>query len=145
MIMVMDLSKKESYVFLLDRALAEIRPLEGRRGDRLIELKPQVIQEQKYTIITNHRQIAQQINRDPSHLARFIFKEMGRPGTVEGDRLVISGKLSNEELARVLQIYHREFVKCPVCGGVDTRIVSEKRFRFLVCEVCGAKSPVRKI
>jgi len=141
----MDLAKKETYVFLLDRAFSEIGPLETRRGDRLIELNPQVVHEQRHTIITNHRQIAQQINRDPSHLARFIFKETGRPGTLEGDRLVLSGKLTNEELARMLQIYHREFVKCPVCGGVDTRIVSEKRFRFLVCEVCGAKSPVRKI
>ena len=141
----MDLSKKEGYLFLLERVLAEVKPLGTKMGDRLIELKPQVIHEQRHTIITNHRQIAQQMNREATHLARFIFKETGRPGTLEGERLVLSGKLTNEELARVLQIYHKEFVKCPLCGGMDTKIVSEKRFRFLVCEVCGAKNPVRKI
>ncbi|MCL7389060.1 MAG: hypothetical protein LZ173_03885 [Thaumarchaeota archaeon] len=42
-------------------------------------------------------------------------------------------------------MYVKEFVKCPICGGLDTKIIAEKRFRFLLCEVCGAKSSVRKI
>jgi translation initiation factor 2 subunit 2 len=53
--------------------------------------------------------------------------------------------MTDAEIVKLLQLYFREFVRCPVCGGVDTQIVSEKRFRFLVCEVCGAKSSIRKI
>ncbi|MEM2273205.1 MAG: hypothetical protein QXX56_03185, partial [Candidatus Bathyarchaeia archaeon] len=38
-----------------------------------------------------------------------------------------------------------EFVNCPICKRPDTKIIKEKRFNFLVCEACGAKSPVRRI
>ena len=93
----------------------------------------------------NFKDMAEKLNRDPQHLARFIFKESGKPGSLEGERLIIQGRLMNEEFRRLIELYVKEFVKCPICGGLDTRIVSEKRLRFLVCEICGAKSSVRKI
>lgn len=141
----MDIRSKESYLMLLDNLYSRLGSRAGKSGDRAIEIAPTVLHEQKQTVITNFRQIAEAMNREPEHLARFIFKETGRPGTIEKDRLVISGKMADAEIARLLQLYFREFVRCPVCGGVDTQITSEKRFRFLICEVCGAKSSIRKI
>ncbi|MEM2040680.1 MAG: hypothetical protein QXI52_02030 [Nitrososphaerota archaeon] len=142
---LVDIRSKESYLMMLDYVYSRLGSRAGKGGDRMIELVPTVLHEQKQTIITNFRQLAESMNREPEHLARFIFKETGRPGTVEKDRLIISGKMTDAEIARLLQLYFREFVRCPVCGGVDTEITSEKRFRFLVCEVCGAKSSIRKI
>lgn len=141
----MELSSKEVYLKLLDNVLASISRISTKSGDRTLELRPTIMQTTKNTIITNFKSIAETLNRDVEHLARFIFKETGKPGMIEGERLTIHGKLTNEEIKRLLEIYVKEFVKCPICGGVDTKIVAEKRFRFLQCDVCGAKSSVRKI
>lgn len=140
-----DIASRDGYEQLLDLALAQVGKRVAKGGDRVLELKPNVLQEARQTIITNFKQVAETLNRDPDHVARFIFKESGKPGMIDGERLIISGKVTKEEIAKLLQMYFKEFVKCPVCGGVDTLIVSEKRFRFIVCEVCGAKNPVRKI
>ena len=137
--------RRDGYERLLDRVMSELPETVGKRGDRAIILNPILIHEARRTIITNFKDLAEKLNRDPRHLARFIFKESGKPGVLDNERLMIQGKLSNDELRRLLKLYVKEFVKCPLCGGFDTKIVAEKRLRFLVCEVCGAKNPVRKI
>ncbi|MEM2910749.1 MAG: translation initiation factor IF-2 subunit beta [Nitrososphaerota archaeon] len=142
---MVDISTKEAYLRMLERVMAEVKTVTGKSGDRVLELRPTIMQTAKHTIITNFRHLAETLNRDPQHLARFIFKESGKAGVLEGERLTIQGKLSNDEIRRLLEIYLKEFVKCPVCGGIDTKIEAEKRFRFLQCDICGAKSSIRKI
>lgn len=141
----MDLSSRATYEKMLDRVLAKVQMSMTSRGDRSISLTPEIVHEHRQTIIQNYKQLADALGREPQHLARFIFKETGRPGTLDGERAILSGRVSDEELVKLLQLYFKEFVKCPVCGGIDTKIVSEKRFRFLACEICGAKTPIRKI
>lgn len=136
---------REGYLRLLDKVMANLPHTIGKAGDRLIVLNPEILHESRRTIITNFKDLAEKLNRPPEHLARFIFKESGKPGSIEGERLIIQGRLSNEEFRRLIELYVKEFVKCPICGGLDTRIISEKRLRFLICEVCGAKSSVRRI
>lgn len=117
----------------------------SKPGDRVLEVSPHITHSRKYTSITNFGELVRTLNREPSHFARFILKESGRPGSVEGDRLIMQGKISGEELKRLTELYIKEFIRCPVCLGIDTHIVAEKRFRFLQCDVCGAKSSIRKI
>lgn len=136
---------RRGYEMLLTKIMSELPQTIGKAGDRALVVNPVLLRESRRTIITNFTDIAKTLNREPQHLARFIFKESGKPGTLQGERLLLQGRLTNEELRRLLELYVKEFVKCPVCGGLDTKIVAEKRFRFLVCEVCGAKSSVRRI
>jgi len=136
---------RSGYEALLEKVMGELPQTLGKAGDRVLVVNPVLLRESRRTIITNFTDITKTLNRKPQHLARFIFKESGKPGTLEGERLLIQGKLTNEEFRKLLELYVKEFVKCPVCGGLDTKIVAEKRFRFLVCEVCGAKSSIRKI
>ncbi len=136
---------KRGYLKLLDEVLASLPKSARGAGDRVIVLNPEILHESRRTIVTNFRGLAEKLNRDSSHLAKFIAKESGRPSSIEGERLIIQGRLSLEELRRLLELYVREFVKCSICGGLDTKITSERRLRFLVCEICGAKNPVRKL
>ena len=136
---------KDGYLKILEEVMSKVPQTIGKVGDRLVVLNPEILHESRRTIIMNFKDMAEKLNRDPQHLARFIFKESGKPGSLEGERLIIQGRLMNEEFRRLIELYVKEFVKCPICGGLDTRIVSEKRLRFLVCEICGAKSSVRKI
>ena len=136
---------RKGYEELLDRILGSLPQDIRKAGDRTIVVNPVILHESRRTIITNFTDIAEALNRDPHHLSKFISKESGKPGTLEGERLLIQGRMTNDELRRLLSLYVKEFVKCPLCGGLDTKIVIEKRLRFLVCEVCGAKTPVRKL
>jgi translation initiation factor 2 subunit 2 len=142
---LVELTGREAYQMLLERLYSQLKVRASGGGERQIALRPVLLHDQRRTVITNFKQLAEALGREPEHLARFVFKETGKPGTLEGERLVINGPIGEQELGRLLQLYFKEFVKCPVCGGIDTQIVAEKRFRFLVCEACGARNPVRKI
>jgi translation initiation factor 2 subunit 2 len=140
----MALSTENEYLELLKRAYKNL-PKASKSGERELFIKPNIMNLAKNTVITNFSSIASILNRDIEHIARFFFKETGKPGTIEDERLVIHGKIGSEEIRKLLELYIKEFVKCPICGSPDTKIIREKRFRFILCEACGAKSPVRKI
>jgi len=139
------LASREYYLMLLDNVLAKTSKQAASAGDRVIELRPSLVFDAKTTILSNLGQLSKTLNREPAHLARFILKETGRAGTVSDDKLTIQGRMSYDEMKKLIDLYVKEFVRCPLCNGIDTRIVSEKRFRFLVCDACGAKNPVRRI
>ncbi|MEM2236914.1 MAG: hypothetical protein QXR26_01215 [Candidatus Caldarchaeum sp.] len=143
--MTLDIASKEFYMKLLDNVMLKVSRQNSAAGDRMLELKPNLVHDSKNTILTNLGQIAKTLNRESAHFARFLLKETGRAGSISDDKLLIQGKMNVEETRRLIDLYIKEFVRCPVCNGIDTRIVSEKRFRFLVCDACGAKNPVRRI
>ncbi|MEM1506906.1 MAG: translation initiation factor IF-2 subunit beta [Candidatus Bathyarchaeia archaeon] len=97
------------------------------------------------TFLNNFREICDTLNRDPVHVLRYLSKEMATSGAIEGSRAVFQGRFENEDFDRLIRRYMEEFVICPICKRPDTKIIKEKRFNFLVCEACGAKSPVRRI
>jgi len=97
------------------------------------------------TYIVNYKEIAEYLNRDPQHLLRYLSREIATAGTFDGARAIFQGKFSSDTLSRLIQRYAEEFVLCPICKRPDTKIVKEKRFSFLVCEACGAKSSIRAI
>jgi len=97
------------------------------------------------TYFDNYKEIAQALNRDPLHLLRYLSHEMATAGAIDGARAIFQGKFNNETLNRLIHHYTEEFVICPVCKRPDTKITKEKRFSFLSCEACGAKSSVRTV
>ncbi|HDN05698.1 translation initiation factor IF-2 subunit beta [Candidatus Bathyarchaeota archaeon] len=97
------------------------------------------------TIIHNFKEIADTLNRDPQHLLKFLTREMATAATLQDSRAIFQGKFSRETFQRLLQRYMERFVICPVCKRPDTKIVKEKRLSFLVCQACGAKSPVQQL
>jgi translation initiation factor 2 subunit 2 len=94
------------------------------------------------TTIRNFNEVAQGFRRDHQHLLKFLTKEMATAATTEGGRAIFQGKFPNDTLQRLLERYAERFVKCPVCGSYDTKIVKERRLFFLICEACGARSSV---
>lgn len=71
---------------LLDRAYTLITPRIQRRQE-IPKLSIQV--QPKKTIIQNFRDVAQRLNRDPTHIARFFLKELALPGNIEGNTFVL--------------------------------------------------------
>ena len=94
---------KEGYLKILDEVLSMLPKSATGAGDRAIILNPEILHESRRTIVLNFKDMAEKLNRDPAHLAKFLSKESGKPGSVEGERLIIQGRLSNEELRRLLE------------------------------------------
>lgn len=97
------------------------------------------------TFIHNFEEISDALRRNSLHLLRFLSKEMATAGTIEGSRAIFQGKFGHDTLERLIKRYIDEFVTCPVCKRPDTKIVKEKRLLFLLCEACGARSPVKPV
>ncbi len=97
------------------------------------------------TIVHNFKEICDTLNRDPNHPLKFLSKELATAGTLQGTRAMFQGKFPRQTIDRLIKRYVDEFVTCPVCKRPDTKITKERRFHFLICEACGAKSSIRPV
>ncbi len=135
---------KTSYRELLERAHSQLPPeiFEHKRFE-IPRVRSGTIGMRTYVV--NHKEIADALNRSPLHLLRYMSREMATAGSLDGARAIFQGKFKSDTLDSLVQHYAQDFVVCPVCRRPDTKIVKEKRFSFLTCEACGAKSSVRTI
>lgn len=97
------------------------------------------------TTISNFKEVASALDRDPQHILKFLTREMATAATMQDSRAIFQGKFRSDVFERLLQRYLENYVVCPVCKRPDTRIVKEKRLSFLVCNACGAKSSIKQL
>ena len=95
------------------------------------------------TFIKNFKQICNILNRNEHHLLKFFVRDLATAGSIDGEQAVFQGKFNINLIQRLMDDYVKQYVICPVCHSPDTRIAREERFRFLVCDACGARSSVR--
>jgi len=132
----------ENYDEWVDRLYSKL-PKTSSRKERFEAPKPQHILMGNRTFIKNFKQLCSILRRDEQHMLRIISKELATAGTVEGEQAVFQGRFNAALIGKIVGDYIKEFVICTVCKSPDTRIVREERFRFLICDACGAKSSVR--
>ncbi len=132
------------YEEMLKRAYSKLPPkvFEWKRFDIP---KPRCFTIGMRTIFHNFKEICDVLNRDPHQVLRFLSREMATAGNIDGARAIFQGKFPHDTLERLIKRYADEFVICPICKRPDTIIVKERRFHFLVCEACGAKSSIRPV
>jgi translation initiation factor 2 subunit 2 len=97
------------------------------------------------TTISNFKEVAETLDRDPQHILKFLTREMATAATYHDGRAIFQGKFPRDTFERLLQRYMESFVTCPVCKRPDTKIVKEKRLSFIVCNACGARSSVKQL
>ena len=61
---------------------------------------------------------------------------------VDGRRLIINRKISDEEFNNKLEQYLNVYVRCYECNSPDTEIVKEGRVSVIRCKACGAQHPI---
>jgi len=131
------------YDSLLERAFSQLPNLSEETVDFKIPTVDSIIQGSK-TIVRNFAQIADVARRDIKELARYISKEFAAPASVEENRLIISKRVSNEELNDKIKKYFNTYVICKECHKPDTRFEAiERGFVTIVCEACGARYTVK--
>ena len=97
------------------------------------------------TIISNFKDVAGSLDRDPQHILKFLTREMATAATYHDGRAIFQGKFRRDSFERLLHRYTDSYVTCPVCKRPDTKVVKEKRLSFLVFNACGARSSIKQL
>lgn len=132
------------YENLLERAIDQLPP-EVFESKRFSVPKAYSVIQGNRTFIQNFREIADALNRDPQHLLKFLLRELGTAGNLEGGRAIMQGKFTHYLINERIDDYVQKFVMCHECNRPDTRIIREDRIFILKCEACGAKAPLKTL
>ena len=134
---------KAAYENLLKRIQANLS--DKKKGtDKRFELPPvDIMWEGQRTFFRNFLDFPKILRRDPEKILQYLSKEFAVPAERMGEKAIFVGKRAPEDFTRLFQIYLKDYVECPTCTSPDTRIEKEKRIPFLICEACGAKSPLK--
>ena len=143
----MDLKSKKAYKKLLDEAY-KIIPETGYKQVSVRFNPPPVrifYQGKSKTVIINFKEIADYLNRDPNLLRKFLSLELAAPSSPSNGRLILHARVDDTTLQNTISYFIKRYVKCPVCGGYDTKLNKIGKTLLLKCEVCGAESPAPPI
>ncbi len=133
----------DAYEALLDRAIENLPDIETTDA-RFVIPKPRIFIEGKATVLENFGNIADVLNRDPDHLMKFLTREMGTAGKIDGSRAIFQGKFPSSLIKTNIDNYVDEYVICSECNRPDTQLVKMGRVLILKCAACGAHRPVKK-
>jgi translation initiation factor 2 subunit 2 len=132
------------YDALLKRAVSQL-PEEVFKDVRFEVPHADSFVEGNRTMVKNFVDISKIIRREPQFFAKYVLKELGTAGDIEGQRLILQGKFGNYIINSKIKKFVEEYVLCPECGKPDTKIIKEGRIHFLKCMACGAMKPIKLI
>lgn len=93
------------------------------------------------TVITNFHEVADVLRRDPSHLLKYLNKELATAGKIDGREAVLQRRLRPNKLNAKIDDYKEMYVSCPSCGKADTTMESLGNSRYkLTCQACGEQN-----
>jgi translation initiation factor 2 subunit 2 len=127
----------------LDRAIDNL-PDKETTDTRFVIPEPRIMMEGKTTILDNFLNIADVLNREPDHVMKYLTREMGTAGKIEGMRAIFQGRFSKDQIQSNINAYVEEFVMCSECSRPDTQLTKMERVLVLKCSACGAHRPVKK-
>ena len=136
-------SDESKYEKLLEKAYSKL-PDKSSTGERFEMPAFETFMQGNKTIVKNFGNVVEKIRRDPEFLIKYLSKELAVPITLQGDKITLHGKFYDRVLNEKLTNFVNAFVICKECKRPDTKIVgAERGVRFLVCEACGARAPVK--
>lgn len=133
-----------NYQEMLESAYKEVEVSE-ECGGRFEVVQVKGHHEGVRTVISNFLQVATCLRRNPTHLLKFLGKELGIQGEIKGERLILSRKLSSKNINEKIAKYAKRYVICGKCGKPDTELDEEGGKLFVRCLACGNKNEVHKI
>ncbi|MCD6557496.1 MAG: translation initiation factor IF-2 subunit beta [Candidatus Aenigmarchaeota archaeon] len=126
------------YEQLLKKAFEEL-PEKGAHKERFEIPKVVISLAGNQTMIKNFNEITKALRREPKHVAKFLYSALATPGSIQGNKLILQRKLSEDIINQKILSYANQFVFCKECGKPDTKLEKSGRAMVLKCEACGAK------
>jgi translation initiation factor 2 subunit 2 len=134
----------QDYEKLLKRLRTELGGTTVKSAQSRLELPDvQIMWLGNKTIFRNFAEFPRLLRRDTNQFLMYLARELATAASLDGERAIFIGRKDKQSFAVLIQRYMKESVICPVCGSPDTKIERVKRLQFIVCEACGARSPVR--
>ncbi len=133
-----------NYEKLLKNARKKL-PKKALSDSRLEIPKADILIVGNKTILKNMSAILKTIKRDEQFFMKYIAKEAATPVQKERDSLILNRKIPPFALQQIIDKFIQRFVKCPMCGKLDTHFSEVNGIRVLKCQACGATSPVKEI
>ena len=87
--------------------------------------------------------MCEKIRREPQYVIKFLSRELAVPASLEGNNLILFGRFPSKLVNDKFEKYVKKYVICPECGKPDTHIIEQDRIKILVCEACGARTPIK--
>ncbi len=134
----------EKYEDLLNRAIDQLPPEVFEHKRFKIPKAYSDIQGNR-TFIKNFKDVSEGLNRDPQHLLKFLMRELGTAGNVDGSRAILQGKFTHYLINERIEDYVDKYVICHECNRPDTKIIREGRIFLLKCSACGATAPLKQL
>ena len=131
------------YLSNLDRALQHLPEVKGS-GERFVIPEPKLLTEGKTTVLENFAVIVDKLNREPSHIFKFLLRELGTAGKIDGSRAIFQRRITSGMISELINAYVKEYVTCSECGRPDTHLLKTERVLTLRCDACGAHRPITK-
>ena len=136
------MSDDKDYEKLLEDVYSRL-PEKTTSSERFEIPKFEYFTEGNKTIIKNFKAVIEKIRRDPSNLIKYLTKELAVPAEQQGERLILARKLSGDMVNNKLEDFVKKYVICKECKRPDTHIDDSKGFKQIICESCGARTPIR--
>ncbi|MFH1200251.1 MAG: translation initiation factor IF-2 subunit beta [Candidatus Micrarchaeota archaeon] len=134
---------QKDYAGLLDDVYASLPEKKGT-GERFEAPTADAFVQGNKTFIRNFDAVCTKLRRKNEEVSKFLFKELAIPGIMQEGKLMLYGKISDRLINEKLSLYISTNVICHECGKPDTNIETHGRgAKTLICEACGARSPVR--
>ncbi|MCF0226420.1 MAG: translation initiation factor IF-2 subunit beta [Methanobrevibacter sp.] len=134
----------DKYENLLNRAIDQLPPEVFEHKRFKIPKAYSDIQGNR-TFIKNFKDVSEGLGRDPQHVLKFLLRELGTAGNIEGGRAILQGKFTHYLINERLEDYVEKYVICQECNRPDTRIIREGRIFLLKCAACGATAPLKPL
>jgi translation initiation factor 2 subunit 2 len=132
----------KDYEELLENVYSNL-PEKSTSSERFEMPKFEYFIEGNKTIIKNFKVVVDKIRREPSMMIKYLTKELAVPAEQQGERLVLARKLIGDIVNKKLEEFVNKYVICKECKRPDTHIDDKMGFKQLICESCGARTPIR--
>lgn len=134
---------KPNYESLLKRLQNKTIDQKKGSGSRIELPAPQIMWVGNKTMFRNFMDFPKVMRRDPEKLLLYLAKEFGSSAYIAGEKGIFIGKKEPSAFMSLFERYMKEYIMCPVCNSPDTKVERVKRLSFLLCEACGARSPLK--
>jgi len=136
------MAKDSDYEQLLDN-IYENLPERTTSTERFEMPRFEYFVEGNKTIVKNFKMVSDKIRREPAMMIKFFTKELAVPAEQQGERLVLARKLTGDIVNKKLEDFVNKYVICKECKRPDTHIEDKGGYKALICESCGARTPIR--
>jgi translation initiation factor 2 subunit 2 len=134
---------------LIDRGYTKLKLLNSQIEKKAF-CKPEIINHNRKSYITNYMKFCESIKREPEHLQKYIDHEMNAATSIiangsmndEKSGLKFNMMFKKDIIMNTVTGYMKEYVLCSLCKSGNTEIKKVDRINYLKCNNCKADKAI---